>query len=160
MGPCTSSTKAKHPKQNENPPAAVAKQNSGEGQANIIKTACTAERSHKDEQRNTENFEGDPNLHLTPASQNCLRNIQDKKFLTSIRSNPIEIKQNSDPTLKNPDTKDQRKGSATLTGKTGENNDAGATLASKRPNFQKQIETKQIDLKISLKNNKPKKLTK
>lgn len=159
MGPCTSSSKAKHPKHNENPPAAVAKQNSADGPANLIKTACTAERSHKDDQRNNENFEGDPNLHLTPASQKCLRNIQDKKFLTSIRSNPNELKQNSDPTLKNPDSKDQRKGSTTLTGKTGENNDAG-TLASKRPNFQKQIETKQIDLKITLKNNKTKKPTK
>ena len=158
MGPCTSTSKARHSK--EKSPSINFQhpqlQSSQEGPGNIIKTASTADKNINSypkpasvSARKNENFESDINLHLTPSSQECLKNIQNKKFMSSIKvksSNGKDEKTDNDLTIKKhaESLKENRQNS-------GEN-DPG-TLASKRPNFQKQIEKKKIDLKITMKNN-------
>lgn len=68
-------------------------------------------------------------LHLTPNSQNCLKNIQNKKFITHIKSPPESvIIEEINNILEDP-----------------------GKLIKKRPKFQLQVETNKIDMTITLK---------
>lgn len=144
MGPCisTSSTKKKNlheaavcqrGKGDKKPTAETIDNNNNEAiqeiqTTNIIKSSATTQKPSNsyDSTQEKENFIDDT-LHLTLESQNCLKNIQHRKFLTHFKM--TEGNQEEKP-------EDKRK--------------VSVNLAMKRPNFQKQIEQNRVHLKVDL----------
>lgn len=169
MGPCTSTSKshqkpAKTPKPtpvpDSQPPNKIFFQ---DARGNMERTASTDDKhasldqKHASNGKNNENCEGDHTLQITPASQNCLRSVQNKKFLSFVNG-PNTIKVNSEQMINAANSiPADREQPASRRRKSGGDSDGG-NLVSKRPNFQKQIEKKKINLNITLKG-KPRKKT-
>lgn len=149
MGPCisTSSTKrknlheaavSKRVREDKKPTAETIENNNNDAileiqTTNHIKSSAKTQKpaTSYDSTQDKENF-NDDTLHLTLESQNCLKNIQHRKFLTHFKM--AEGNSEEKP-------EDKRKESV--------------NLVMKRPNFQKQIEQNRIHLKVDL-NNKTK----
>ncbi len=97
------------------------------------------------------NNQEDGCFHLTFVSQECLQNIQNKKFLQHIRKNSLDSKslnddgsgiQKKDDFIIEEDNNKNEPLNATETG--------CRTLITKRPKFQIKIEENKVDLKVDL----------
>lgn len=100
--------------------------------------------SRKLNQDNGENFILDETLHLTLVSQKCLKNVQDTKFLSHVR--------NSRERFGSKDSSEGRKESLNEHDEMKES--MNKSLVCKRPEFQKKVEKKKIELKVDLKKRK------